>query len=47
MQRRAIRIGKPGTLKFFYVFLILWGLIVVGTIIMAVAALPLTISFNR
>ena len=41
MQRRGIRIGKPGTLKLFYVFLTLWGLIAVVTIIMAVAALPL------
>ena len=41
MQRRGIRIGKPGTLKFFYVFLAIWGLIAVVTIIMAVAALPL------
>ena len=42
MQRRGIRIGKPGTLKFFYVFLTLWGLIAVVTIIMAVAVLPLS-----
>ncbi len=41
MQRRGIRIGKPGTLKLFYVFLTLWGLIAVVTIIMAVTALPL------
>ena len=41
MQRRGIRIGKPGTLKFFYVFLTIWGLIAVVTIIMAAAALPL------
>ena len=41
MQRRGIRIGKPGALKLFYVFLALWGLIAVVTIIMAVAALPL------
>jgi hypothetical protein len=41
MRRRGIRIGKPGTLKFIYVFLTLWGLIAVVTIIMAVAALPL------
>ena len=41
MQRRGIRIGKPGTLKLFYVFLTLWGVIAVVTIIMAVAALPL------
>ena len=41
MQRRGIRIGTPGSLKLFYVFLTLWGLIAVVTIIMAVAALPL------
>ena len=41
MQRRGIPIGKPGTLKLFYVFLTLWGVIAVVTIIMAVAALPL------
>ena len=41
MQRRGIRIGKPGALKLFYVFLALWGLIAVVTIIMAVVALPL------
>ena len=41
MQRRGIRIGKLGTLKLAYAFLILWGLIAVITIIMAVAALPL------
>ena len=41
MQRRGIRIGAPGTLKLFYVFLTLWGLIAVVTIIMAASALPL------
>jgi hypothetical protein len=41
MQRRGILIGKPGTLKVVYVFLSLWGLIAVVTIIMAAAALPL------
>ena len=40
MQRRGIRIGKPETLKVAYVFLTLWGLIAIATIIMAVAALP-------
>ena len=40
MQRRGIRIGKPETLKLFYAFLALWGLIAVVTIIMAVDALP-------
>lgn len=41
MKRRGIRIGKPETLKAYYLFLSLWGLIAVVTIIMAVAALPL------
>ena len=41
MQCRGIRIGKPETLKVVYVFLTLWGLTAVVTIIMAVAALPL------
>ncbi|MFC2000903.1 hypothetical protein ACFLUZ_00150 [Chloroflexota bacterium] len=41
MQHRGIRIGAPGTLKFIYFFLILWGLIAVVTIIMAISALPL------
>jgi hypothetical protein len=41
MQRRGIRIGKPKNLAAIYVFLSLWGLIAVVTIIMAVAALPL------
>lgn len=41
MQRRGIRIGMPKTLAGIYVFLSLWGLIAVGSIIMAVAALPL------
>jgi hypothetical protein len=41
MQRRGIRIGSPGTLRAYYAFLILWGLIAVVTIVMAVAALPL------
>jgi len=40
MQRQAIRVGKPGTLKLYFLFLILWGLIAVVTIILAVAALP-------
>jgi len=41
MQLRGIRIGKPETLKVVYVFLTLWGLTAVVTIIMAVAASPL------
>ena len=40
MQRHGIRIGKPKTLAAIYVFLILWALIAVVTIIMAVAAFP-------
>ena len=42
MQRRGIRIGKPGTLKAYYVFLSLWGLIAVVTIIMAITVLPVS-----
>jgi hypothetical protein len=42
MQRRGIRIGKPETLRTVYVFLTQWGLIAAVTIIMAVAALPLS-----
>ena len=42
MQRRGIRIGEPGTLKVAYAFLSLWGLMAVVTIVMAVAALPLS-----
>jgi hypothetical protein len=38
MQRRGIRIGNPATLKFYYMFLIIWGLIAVVTIFMAVGA---------
>ena len=41
MKRRGIRVGKPGYLKGVHIFLSLWGLIAVVTIIMAVAALPL------
>jgi len=41
MQRQGIRVGKPETLKVVYVFLTLWGLIAIVTIIMAVTALPL------
>jgi hypothetical protein len=41
MQRRGIRIGKPGYLKGAYIFLCLWGLIAMVTIFMAVAALLL------
>ena len=41
MQRRGIRIGVPGTLKLFYIFLTLWAVIAIVTIIMAISALPL------
>jgi len=41
MQRRGVRIGKPKNIGAAYLFLSLWGLIGVVTIIMAVAALPL------
>jgi len=41
MQRRGIRIGSPGTLKLFFVFLVLWILIAIVTIIMATSALLL------
>jgi len=38
MRRRGIRIGKPGTLKIYYAFLVLWGVIGTITIIMAALA---------
>ena len=38
MQRRGIRIGAPGNLKLFYLFLTLWGLIAVVTIIIGIAS---------
>ncbi len=38
MQRHGIRIGKPKTLAAICLFLILWAIIAVVTIIMAVAA---------
>ncbi|MFN2189903.1 MAG: hypothetical protein ACK2T3_14155 [Candidatus Promineifilaceae bacterium] len=41
MQRRGIAIGNPDTLKLFYAFLILWGLIGLVTIYLAVSDLPL------
>ncbi|MBI9043490.1 MAG: hypothetical protein JEZ06_03340 [Anaerolineaceae bacterium] len=40
MQRRGICIGTDGDLKVAYVFLTLWGLAAVITIVMAIAALP-------
>jgi len=42
MQRRGIRIGKPGILKAYYVFLALWGLIAVVTIIIAIMELSVS-----
>ena len=41
MQSRGIRIGKPNSVGMAYVFLAIWGVIAVVTIIMAAAALPL------
>jgi len=41
LQRRGIQIGNPDTLKLFYGFLVLWGLIGLVTIGLAVADLPL------
>ena len=41
MQRHAIRIGKPETVKLYNAVLTLWGLLAVVTIVMAVADLPL------
>jgi hypothetical protein len=42
MQRRGIRIGMPDTLKVVYIFLALWGLAAIITIVMAIAAIPLS-----
>jgi len=42
LGRQGIAIGQPQTLKLYNVVLFLWGLIAVITIIMAVAALPLS-----
>ena len=39
MQGRGIRIGKPDTLRVGYIFLFLWGLAAIITIILAIAAL--------
>jgi hypothetical protein len=41
MQRNGIVIGNPDTLKLFYAFLVMWGLIGLVTIGLAVADLPL------
>ena len=42
MQRRGIRIGSPESLRLIFAFLTLWGLAAVITIILAIAALPLS-----
>jgi hypothetical protein len=42
MQRRGIQIGTPGTLRVVFTFLTLWGLTAVITIIMAIAAFPIS-----
>jgi hypothetical protein len=39
MERRGIRIGSPESLKVAYIFLALWGVAAVITIVMAIAAL--------
>jgi hypothetical protein len=41
MQQRGINIGMPNSLKVANIFLTLWGLAAVITIIMAIAAFPL------
>jgi hypothetical protein len=42
MQLRGIRIGMPEALKVNYIFLAVSGLVAVITIVMAIAALPLS-----
>lgn len=42
MLHRGIRIGDSGNLKIAYVFLTLWGLAAVITIVMAIAELSMT-----
>jgi hypothetical protein len=39
MQGRGIRIGKPDTLRMGYIFLILWGVAAIITIVLAIAGL--------
>lgn len=39
MQRRGIRIGSPQSLKMATIFLALWGLAAIITIVMAIAAI--------
>lgn len=42
MQRHGIRIGKPQTVKMYYVFVTVWALLAIGTIALAVTALAPT-----
>jgi len=42
MQQRGMQIGTPENLKMANIFLTLWGLAAVITIVMALAALPLS-----
>lgn len=42
MQRRSIPIGTSENLKLGNIFLVLWGMAAVITIVMAIAALPLS-----
>jgi hypothetical protein len=39
MQGRGIRTGKPDTLRMGYIFLILWGVAAIITIVLAIAGL--------
>jgi len=39
LKRRRVRIGKPELLKVYYIFVTLWGLIGLATIIKAIKAL--------
>jgi hypothetical protein len=39
MRRRGIRIGRPSSLKLYFIFLILWGLIALITIMLAITSL--------
>ena len=41
MQRQGIRIGSPDSLRVVFIFLTLWGLAAVITIVLAIVALPL------
>lgn len=40
MQDHGLQIGSPASLKAAYIFLTLWGLAAIITIVMAIAALP-------